>query len=187
LSSFFRNWLYAFSVRSLGADTNTLTLSIREAVSTFALPNETVSNVGRSYASRFQDVAVAWSAEHECGLTDTLNAVNTPSCNDPSIIELRQLMASIDTAVAFAYGWNDLDIAYDFRVFSGGSVNDPWRWALSEDVIAELMRRLTALNRRRFEELSLAEATAPGPSKRGRRSKAASPVSLNDLFAGEKA
>ena len=186
LSSFFRNWLYAFSVRSLGADTNTLTLSIREAVSTFALPNETVSNVGRSDATRFQDVAVAWSAEHECGLTETLNAVNTPSCNDPSIIELRRLMVSIDTAVAFAYSWNDLDITYDFRVFSGGSVNDPWRWALSEDVTAELMRRLTALNRRRFEEISMAEATAPGPSKRGRRSKAASPVPRNDLFAGEK-
>ena len=187
LSSFFRNWLYAFSVRSLGADTNTLTLSIREAVSTFTLPNETVSNFGRSYATRFQDVAVAWSAEHGCGLTDALNAVNTPSCNDQAIIELRQLMASIDTEVALAYDWNDLDITYDFREFSGGSARDPWRWALSEEVTAELMRRLTELNRQRFEELSLAEATAPRPAKRGRRSKAAPPSPINDLFAGENA
>jgi hypothetical protein len=184
-SAFFRNWLYAFSVRSLGADTNTLTLSIRESVSTFALPNETVSNSGCAMTIRFQEVAVAWSAEHECGLTDTLNAVNTPSCEDPSIIELRQLMASIDTEVALAYGWTDLDITYDFQVFSGGSVNDPWRWALSEEVTAELIRRLTELNRQRFEELSLTEATAPSPAKRGRRSKVAPPVPPNDLFAGE--
>jgi len=187
LSAFFRNWLYAFSVRSLGADTNTLTLSIRESVATFALPNETVSNSGCAMATRFQEAAVAWSAVHECGLTDTLNAVNTPSCNDPSIIELRQLMASIDAEVALAYGWNDLDITYDFRVFSGGSVNDPWRWALSEEVTAELMHRLTELNRQRFEEFSLAVATAPSPAKRGRRSKRTPPVALNDLFSGENA
>ncbi|MNJ20243.1 hypothetical protein D3C77_145750 [compost metagenome] len=187
LSSFFRNWLYAFSVRSLGADTNTLTLSIREAVSTFALPNETVSNFGRNYATRFQDVAVAWSAEHRCGLTDALNAVNTPSCNDQAIIELRQLMASIDTEVALAYDWNDLDITYDFRKLSGGSARDPWRWALSEEVTAELMRRLTELNRQRFEENSLAEATAPRPAKRGRRPKATPPSPMHDLFAGENA
>lgn len=184
LSAFFRNWLYAFSVRSLGADTNTLTLSIRESVSTFALPNEAVSNSGCAMATRFQKVAVAWSAENECGLTDTLNAVNTPSCNDPSIIELRQLMAFIDTEVALAYGWNDLDITYDFRAFSGGSVNDPWRWALSEEVTAELIYRLTELNRQRFEEFSQAQASAPGSAKRGRRPKVAALMSVNDLFAG---
>lgn len=186
LSTFFRNWLYAFSVRSLGADTNTLTLSIRESVSTFPLPNKSVSDSGCKMATRFQEVAVAWSAEHSCGLTEALNAVNTPSCDGQAINELRQLMASIDTEVALAYGWSDLDITYDFRAFNGGSVNDPWRWALSEEVIAELMYRLTELNRQRFEELSLAVATAPSPAKRRRRSNGAPPVPLNDLF-GENA
>lgn len=185
LSSFFRNWLYAFSVRSLGADTNTLTLSIREAVSTFALPNEPVSNVGRDHAVRFQDVLVAWSDKNQCGLTDALNAVNTPSCDDPAICELRQIMAGIDAEVAQAYGWNDLDVSYDFREFSGGSARDPWRWALSEDLSAELMHRLTELNRQRFEELSLVPANEPSPAKRGRRLKAASSMPLNDLFAGD--
>lgn len=185
LSSFFRNWLYAFSVRSLGADTNTLTLSIREAVSTFALPNEMVSLAGRVHATRFQDVLVAWSDQNQCGLTDALNAVNTPSCNDPAICELRQIMAAIDVEVAQAYGWDDLDIPYDFREFSGGSARDSWRWALSEDLTAELMHRLTELNRHRFGELSQAPANAPSPAKRGRRSKAASSVRLDDLFAGD--
>ncbi|HCF3807580.1 Eco57I restriction-modification methylase domain-containing protein [Pseudomonas aeruginosa] len=185
LSSFFRNWLYAFSVRSLGADTNTLTLSIREAVSTFALPNEVVSNVGRNQATRFQDVLVAWSDQNQCGLTDALNAVNTPSCNDPAIGELREIMAAIDAEVALAYGWDDLDIFYDFQEFSGGSARDSWRWALSEDVTAELMHRLTELNRQRFEELSQMPVNAPRPAKRGRRSKAASSMRLDDLFAGD--
>ncbi|MDI3652379.1 hypothetical protein RDJ20_12765 [Pseudomonas aeruginosa] len=185
LSSFFRNWLYAFSVRSLGADTNTLTLSIREAVSTFALPNEMVSLAGRDHATRFQDVLVAWSDQNQCGLTDALNAVNTPNCNDPAICELRQIMAAIDVEVAQAYGWDDLEIPYDFREFSGGSARDSWRWALSEDLTAELMHRLTELNRHRFGELSQAPANALSPAKRGRRSKAASSVRLDDLFAGD--
>lgn len=185
LSSFFRNWLYAFSVRSLGADTNTLTLSIREAVSTFALPNEMVSLAGQEHATRFQGVLVAWSDQNQCGLTDALNAVNTPGCNDPAICELRQIMAAIDAGVAQAYGWDDLDISYDFREFSGGSARDSWRWALSEDVTTELMHRLTELNRQRFEELSKMPANAPRPVKRGRRSKAASSVDLDDLFAGD--
>lgn len=185
LSSFFRNWLYAFSVRSLGADTNTLTLSIREAVSTFALPSETVSNIGRNNAARFQDILVAWSEKNRCGLTDALNAVNTPSCNDPDICELRQIMAAIDVEVALAYGWNDLDISYDFLAFSGGSPRDPWRWALSEDLTTELMHRLTELNRQRFEDLSLTSANEASPVKRGSRSKVASDQSVTDLFAGE--
>lgn len=186
LSSFFRNWLYAFSVRSLGADTNTLTLSIREAVSTFALPNETVSNVGQNSAAQFQKVAVAWGAKNQSGLTDALNAVNTPTCDDPAVCELRQIMIAIDTEVALAYGWGDLDISYDFREFSGGSVKDPWRWALSEEIAAELMRRLTELNRQRYEELSLAGGATPSPARRGRRSKAGTAAKLNDLFDGAK-
>ncbi|MGK0417281.1 MAG: hypothetical protein ACJAST_002374 [Halopseudomonas sp.] len=185
LSALFRNWLYAFSVRSLGADTNTLTLSIRESVSTFALPNESVSNRGCAMATRFQEVAVSWSVDHECGLTDTLNALNTPSCNDPSIIELRQIMASIDSEVALAYGWDDLDITYDFRDFSGGSANDTWRWALSEDITAELIRRLTELNKQRFEKFSQAQDAEPGQAKRRRRSKVARPLPQEDLFSGD--
>ncbi|MDT3754061.1 ATP phosphoribosyltransferase regulatory subunit [Citrobacter freundii complex sp. 2023EL-00966] len=184
LSSFFRNWLYGFSVRSLGADTNTLRLSIREAVATFALPNEMVSSVGCNYATEFQNILIAWSDQNNCGLTETMNAVNTPSCNDPAIIELRQIMVGIDIEVAQAYGWNDLDISYDYQEFNSGSVRDPWRWALSEDLTTELMRRLTELNRQRFEEFSLTQKNAANPVKRGRRSKADATVNLLDLSDG---
>jgi hypothetical protein len=183
LSSFFRNWLHAFSVRSLGADTNTLTLSIREAVSTFALPNGMVSSIGQNAAARFQDVIVTWSEQHRCGLTDTLNAVNTPNCQDPAICELRQTMIVIDTQVARAYGWNDLDTTYDFREFRGSSARDPWRWALSEEATFELMRRLTELNRRRFDELTV-EESIPRPAKPVQRSKTDATGKLLDSFDG---
>ncbi|EHT8042144.1 hypothetical protein KXO68_004436 [Escherichia coli] len=93
-------------------------------------------------------------------------------------------MSIIDTNVSLAYGWDDLNIIYDFRAFSDGSVNDPWRWALSEDLTTELMRRLTELNRQRFEEFSLTQKNAANPVKRGRRSKADAMVNLFDLSDG---
>lgn len=187
LSSFFRSWLYAFSVRSLGADTNTLTLSIRESVSTFSLPTECVSNVGRSAATQFQKTIVEWSTRNERGLTDALNAVNTPDCADPLIIELRQLMATIDTEVAATYGWNDLALAYEFKEFAGGSANDPWRWALSDGTTNEILRRLTSLNHSRYSSglAGAAKAGTKGQTGRRRQTRVSQPVSQHDdLFDG---
>lgn len=189
LSSFFRSWLYAFSVRSLGADTNTLTLSIRESVSTFSLPTESVSNVGQSAAIFFQETLVRWSTENEGGLTAALNAVNTPNCTDPAIIDLRQVMASIDAEVSMAYGWNDLDLAYDFKEFTGGSANDPWRWALSEATTEEILRRLSLLNQERYNavhsEVPQVGLKGQATSNRRTRKRVSRPVSQHeDLFDG---
>lgn len=150
LSSFFRNWLYAFSVRSLGADANTLTLSIRESVSTFILPRATVSDAGRTAACRFQDLVVAWSAEHDSGLTAALNAVNDSDYRDSSIEELRQLLSTIDVDVATTYGWGDLDFTYSFEKISG-SAGESCRWGPSKNTIAESIRRLTILNKEQYE------------------------------------
>jgi hypothetical protein len=185
LSSLFREWLQVFAGGRLEGR---LVLSISESVSKYPLPSDEVTEGGKAASSRFNKLAVEFSAGNGCGLTDVMNAVNTPSNTDKTIVELRKLLAVIDTQVAAAYGWNDLDLAYDFREFRGGSDNDPWRWALSEEVTAELLNRLTGLNRQRFEELSVTGADAPAHSstKRVRRSKADPAVILRDLFDGEK-
>lgn len=182
LSSFFRCWLEKYSGGGLG---QTLRLSAKESIFKFPLPEKYATAGAIREALRFNELIVDFSKSRQCGLTEAMNSINTPNCDDAVVSELRQLMGSMDTAVALAYGWSDLDTTYDFRVFSGGSANDPWRWALSKEVTAELMRRLTELNRKRFEELSQAQATAPRPAKRGRRPKATSSTSLNDLFAGD--
>ncbi len=151
LSFLFRNWVYTHSVRSLGADTNTLTISIREAVSTYPLPANSVSQTGDGAAMQFNRLAVEFSAAHDCGLTDVMNSVHSPDNADATIAELRRLLPVIDTEVAAAYGWDDVDLTYDFREFGGGSANDKWRWALSIDATTMLLDRLVALNRERFE------------------------------------
>lgn len=186
MSTGFRAWLERFSGGNLG---ETLSLSISESVAKYPVPSREVSRAGIDAAKRFNDLAVAFGVAHECGLTDVMNAIHNPSVEDTTIVELRRLLATIDTEVEVAYGWDDLEIAYDFREIDGGSANDPWRWALSEDVTADLLGRLTALNRERFEAAAnnRGGASAVTKSKRGRRAKAAPEVALGGLFDGEDA
>ncbi|WP_287496672.1 hypothetical protein [Pandoraea sp. CB10b_02] len=117
-------------------------------------------------------------------MTDVMNAIHTPGEEDATIVELRQLLVVIDNEVTAAYGWDELEIAYDFREINGGSANDRWLWSLSQDVTADLLGRLTALNRERFEAAasSSSGASTTTKSKRGRRPKAASPATLDGLF-----
>lgn len=180
LSSLFRSWVYTYSVRSLGADTNTLTISIREAVSTFPLPANDVSQAGVGAATQFNRLAVEFSAAHGCGLTDVMNAIHSPDNADATITELRRLLSVIDTEVAAAYCWNDLDVTYDFREFDGGSANDKWRWALSADATATLLDRLVGLNRERFEAAANATGGDRTSSRTRRRASTNTSQSLLD-------
>jgi hypothetical protein len=180
LSTGFRAWLERFSGGNLG---ETLSLSISEAVAKYPVPSGEVPQAAIDAAKRFNDLAVAFSAENECGLTDVMNAIHSPSVEDTTIVELRQLLADIDTEVVSAYGWDDLEINYDFRELGGGSGNDLWRWSLSQEANADLLERLTLLNRERFEAAaSSSGASTATKSKRGRRPKAAPSVILDGLF-----
>ena len=149
ISSFFRAWLEKFCGGGLGA---TLRLSINESVAKYPLPGTEVTCAGIEAAARFNDLAVEFSVAHSVGLTDVINAVNSPSEDDSAILEIRCLMATIDTEVAAAYGWSDIKIDYDFREFNGGSVKDSWRWALSAGTRTALLERLTKLNRQHYED-----------------------------------
>lgn len=168
LSSFFRRWLYAFSVRSLGADPKTIQLSISEAVSTFALPELSVSDAGVLAADRFNQTVMQWSSASGEGLTGFLNILNDPACVDEAIIGARPLLEQVDRFVSHAYGWGDLDVTFDFRPYAASTENDPWRWAVSDEANNELMRRLIALNRQRFE---VEEAAKEQPRRRTSRRK----------------
>ncbi|MEP0813181.1 MAG: hypothetical protein HRF49_00755 [bacterium] len=146
LSTGFRAWLEKFSGGNLG---ETLSLSICESVAKYPVPDRAVAQSGIEAANRFNHLAIEFSRQHGCGLTDVMNAIHSPDDHDSTISELRRLLAVIDAEVARAYGWDDLQVAYDFREFEGGSSSDRWRWALSTDVISVLLDRLVTLNRER--------------------------------------
>jgi len=149
LSTGFRAWLEKFSGGNLG---ETLSLSISESIVKYPVPEQSVATAGVEAATQFNHLAVEFSARHGCGLTDVMNAIHSPENADATIAELRRLLSGIDAEVAAAYGWDDVDVTYDFREFGGGSTNDKWRWALSADATSLLLEKLVAINRQRYEE-----------------------------------
>lgn len=184
LSSFFRIWLEAFSGGKLEGR---LRLSISESVTKFPLPISHTSASGVSAANKFKDLAITLSAKSGHGLTEVMNAINTPSLSDPVIAELRSLSRIIDTEVAAAYGWADLAITYDFREFGGGSANDPWRWALSNETSTEILRRLNWLNKDRYSDGLAKAVQANGDSQtaadgRGRKPVGRPATQQDELF-----
>lgn len=187
LSTNFRSWLEAYSGAGLGV---TLQLSISESIAKFPLPSRSVSQEGVDAALRFNDIAVDWSADHKCGLTDVMNAIHSPHSDDAQIAELRSLFETIDRHVVAAYGWLDLDVTYDFRDLGGSADSDEQRFIVSEDVRVETIRRLVALNRERYEEM-LAErpnGSNSGPSngrgRRPRQNSASEPtLDLDDILS----
>jgi hypothetical protein len=152
LSSFFREWVEKFSGGKLEGR---LQISITESVSKYPLPALEVSEEGKAAAINFNRMAIQFSSENGCGLTEVMNAVHGPTSTDAEVVELRNLLSTVDTKVAAAYEWTDIDLTYDFREFAGGSVNDRWRWALSEGATEEILRRLVSLNEIRYLELRI--------------------------------
>lgn len=182
LSSLFCGWLIRFGGGKLEGR---LQLSISESVAKYPVPEQSVATTGVEAATQFNRLAVKFSAAHGYGLTGVMNAIHSPDNADATIAELRDLMSIIDTEVAAAYGWNDVNMAYAFREFNGGSANDKWRWALSADATSTLLDRLVALNRARFETIegsSSDDAPTVTKSKRGRPPKAAPSSTLAGLF-----
>ena len=149
LGSFFQSWLQDRCGANLGV---TLRLSIKEAMDTFPLPLEEVAAHGLDAAHWFNEIAVQWSRENGCGLTEVMNAYHSPETDDPAIQQLRDLHRQIDEAVAGAYGWGDMDLANDFHEVGYLPENDRVRWSISEKTRLEVLRRLARLNKERYEE-----------------------------------
>jgi hypothetical protein len=181
LSTGFRAWLEKFCGGNLG---ETLSLSISESVAKYPVPEEGVASAGVDAAAAFNRLAVEFSATHDCGLTDVMNAIHSPENADATITELRRLLSVIDAEVAAAYGWDDVDANYDFREFRGGSANDTRRWALSADATSALLEGLAALNRERFEAASSANGGGRTSSRTRRRATVEYSQPLVDLESG---
>jgi hypothetical protein len=155
LSSMFQIWLRNYSVRSLGGDNNTMTLSVSEALATFPFPGVRLAEDAIAAARDFQDTLVSWSRRNSTGMTDAMNAVHSPACSDAEIVEMRNLLERIDIGVAGAYGWSDLDITHGFQDDPDDGDASASHHGLNEQTRDLVLARLIVLNRRLYE------ATAP--------------------------
>lgn len=128
-----------------------------------------LSDLGESYHSQRADLMEI----EEIGLTKLYRRLNSPNERDPRIQQLRDLHRQLDLAVARAYGWHDLNLAHDFHEVSYLPENDRVRFTISEGARAEVLRRLSELNRRRYEEEQTSTAQGAKPHTTKGRAKAA--------------
>jgi len=81
------------------------------------------------------------------GLTAIYNSLNNREESSSDIQRFRELHAEMDNSVAFAYGWDDLDLSHGFHETKQGL-----RFTISEDARLDVLQRLLNLNHERYEE-----------------------------------
>ncbi|MGA4222314.1 Eco57I restriction-modification methylase domain-containing protein [Ralstonia nicotianae] len=166
-----------------------LRFSPSDALETLPFPDElkTLEPFGEKYLKARREVMQA----DRIGLTKLYNHFHTDTERDPRIEELRTLQREMDTTVARAYGWDDLDLDHGFHEVPYLPENDRVRFTVSESARVEVLRRLSELNRQRYEEevtRGLHAAATPRASTRapraGRTASAATAQSSLDFEVG---
>lgn len=124
------------------------------AFETFPFPTDesmsALDSIGEQYYTRRSEVMLQLNV----GITKLYNKFHDPECNVESIIELRGLHSQIDKAVIDAYGWMDIKLEPDFIEVPYLPENDRVRFTISEVARLEVLRRLSWLNKDRFDEES---------------------------------
>ena len=109
---------------------------------------EHLERIGEAYHAHRQSVCLS----RQIGLTKVYNLFHDAVCHDADIVELRRLHAAMDTAVAAAYGWQDLELRHAF--YGEGKET---RCTIHPDAKGEILRRLLALNHERHAEQEAAD------------------------------
>lgn len=140
------------------------------AYETFAFPeaDERLRQLGDDLLRARRELMAA----ENIGLTKLYNRFHTDTERDPRIEGLRALQREMDAAVAHAYGWDDLDLQHGFHEVPYLPENDCVRFTISETARVEVLRRLSELNRQRYEEevaQGLHDDTTPRASTPKRR------------------
>ncbi|MGW2858064.1 type IIL restriction-modification enzyme MmeI, partial [Streptomyces sp. NPDC001215] len=80
----------------------------------------------------------------DLGLTKLYSKFHDPTAREREVIELRNVHAQVDQAVASAYGWEGLDLEYVFQKTKSGS-----RRTFNKSAQAEILDLLLELNQER--------------------------------------
>jgi hypothetical protein len=126
-----------------------------DALEPFPFPSDFHSTSGDALdaiGKQFHQERIDVMRADHIGLTKLYNRFHTEAEADLRIEALRALQRQMDVAVAHAYGWDDLDLGHGFHEVPYLPENDRVRFTISEFARVEVLRRLSELNRQRFEE-----------------------------------
>ncbi len=143
-----------------------------DAIETMPFPKEldVLDPLGEAYLKARRKVM----GDEGIGFTKLYNRFHTDTERDPRVEGLRALQHEMDAAVACAYGWDDLALEHDFHEVPYLPENDRVRFTISETARIEVLRRLSELNRQRYEEevaQGLHSDAAPRASARAPRAR----------------
>jgi hypothetical protein len=133
---------------SLGATLRYVITDAFETLPLISFNNFLLEDIG----SRYERHRARLSSKIGIGLTDIYNRFHDASEREAEFESLRELHREMDEAVAAAYGWSDLVLGHDFRPVPYLPENDRVRYTISEDARVEVLRRMSELNRQRYEE-----------------------------------
>ena len=158
-SSLIQEWVWAKS-STLGMGLN---FSPTDSYETLPLLTDDDSRLER-LGKGFDDIRRSMMISRQIGLTALYNLFHNPAEKDAELEEMRKLQREIDEAVRDAYGWNDIDLGHGFHEVGYLPANDNVRYTISEPARIEILKRLSALNRQRWEE-----EEAAGLHKKGKK------------------
>lgn len=140
-SSFFDAWVrtYGSSLENRVRYTNT------DCFETYPFPLST-GNLAQT-GERYHKWRTHLSLSRSEGLTQVLNRYHNPRECAEDIGTLRNLHVEMDSAVAAAYGWTDMDLSHGFHDTKQGV-----RFTISEAARREVLARLLKLNHERYAE-----------------------------------
>lgn len=131
---------------------------------TFPFPAniEGLEEVGESYYKHRQQTMLL----RQEGLTVIYNRLHNPDETAEDIVYLRKLHVELDKRVATLYGWDDLELVYDFRDTEQGV-----RFTIDDVTKKEILTRLLKLNYERSEEEKKAGGSVKKTKYKERKSK----------------
>ena len=151
---------------------------------TFPFPPESPASLlalGTEYHAKRQRFLLS----ERKGLTDFYNLFHDPDCSALRITEVRELHRQIDEQVLAAYCWADILPSHDFQTLPHLPENDRIRYTICEDARLAILRRLSQLNRQRWQREQEEEqrlAAEQSGSRQKRRAKLSLSVINGRLF-----
>lgn len=160
-----------------GSNTTRPVYAPSDVYETFPFPPEVpASSTLDSLGRELDDVRRQAMARSGDGLTDLYNRFHSTDCMHEDVQAIRRIHCQIDLQVIHAYGWHDVELNHGFHVTAYIKEADKVRYTMCEPARLEVMRRLSALNRQRYQEeqdaaqsLEAAQAEQTAPRKRAGR------------------
>ena len=126
--------------------------------------------------------------QKQISLSEMLNKFHSNINQDGIFLEIRSLIIKIDILVMRLYDWQDIELQHNFYTLQELPENDNIRFTISEPARLEILRRLAALNRERYQQ-EVEQGLHDKPSKASAKPKASraksvpsAPKDLDDLF-----